>query len=180
MSQITLFNVNATRPIFQNLCIHYSLLDKTKTTFLRKWLLHFKRITGLEPATSTLARLRSTKWAKSAKCLRSELNQRHGNFQSPALPTELQRQIQSLTETAFRPTLFSRSSDRPERDSNPWPLAWQASVLTNWTTRPYCSNPDSPWSFGKAQGWSGILTISSEVNLRLMETIGLEPMTLCL
>ena len=25
-------------------------------------------------------------------CLRSELNQRHGDFQSPALPTELQRQ----------------------------------------------------------------------------------------
>ena len=27
-------------------------------------------------------------------CLRSELNQRHGDFQSPALPTELQRQTQ--------------------------------------------------------------------------------------
>ena len=26
---------------------------------------------------------------------------------------------------------------RPEGDLNPWPLAWQASVLTNWTTRPY-------------------------------------------
>ncbi len=25
---------------------------------------------------------------------------------------------------------------RPEGDSNPWPLAWQASVLTSWTTRP--------------------------------------------
>ena len=25
---------------------------------------------------------------------------------------------------------------RPGRDSNPRPLAWQASVLTNWTTRP--------------------------------------------
>ena len=26
---------------------------------------------------------------------------------------------------------------RPGRDSNPRPLAWQASVLTNWTTGPY-------------------------------------------
>ena len=67
-------------------------------------------------------------------CLRSELNQRHGDFQSPALPTELQRQ-----------------KWRPEGDSNPWPLAWQASVLTNWTTGPY-----------------------------VVETTGLEPVTLCL
>ena len=29
---------------------------------------------------------------------------------------------------------------RPEGDSNPWPLAWQASVLTNWTTGPYGGN----------------------------------------
>ena len=31
-----------------------------------RMLLQVERITGLEPATSTLARLRSTKWAKSA------------------------------------------------------------------------------------------------------------------
>ena len=29
-------------------------------------------------------------------CLRSESNQRHGDFQSPALPTELQRQVLRL------------------------------------------------------------------------------------
>ena len=29
---------------------------------------------------------------------------------------------------------------RPEGDSNPWPLAWQASVLTNWTTGPFGGN----------------------------------------
>ena len=52
-------------------------------------------------------------------CLRSESNQWHGDFQSPALPTELQRQ-----------------KWRPGWGSNPRPLAWQASVLTNWTTRP--------------------------------------------
>ena len=39
-------------------------------------------------------------------CLRSESNQRHGDFQSPALPTELQRQIW-----------------RPGWGSNPRPLA---------------------------------------------------------
>ena len=44
-----------------------------------------ERITRLELATSTLARWRSTRWAKSAYwCLRSESNQRHGDFQSPA------------------------------------------------------------------------------------------------
>ena len=80
-----------------------------------------ERITRLELATSTLARWRSTRWAKSAYwCLRSESNQRHGDFQSPALPTELQRQ-----------------QWRPGWDSNPRPPPWQGGVLTNWTTRPY-------------------------------------------
>ena len=51
-------------------------------------------------------------------CLRTESNHRHGDFQSPALPTELQRRWRSGW------------------DSNPRPLPWQGSVLTNWTTRP--------------------------------------------
>ena len=89
-----------------------------------------ERMTRLELATSTLARWRSTRWAKSALknmrshilwCLRSESNQRHGDFQSPALPTELQRRKRKW---------------RPGWGSNPRPLAWQASVLTNWTTGP--------------------------------------------
>ena len=60
-----------------------------------------ERPTRLELATSTLARWRSTRWATAAYwetllgfldwCLRSESNQWHGDFQSPALPTELQR-----------------------------------------------------------------------------------------
>ena len=38
-------------------------------------------------------------------CLRSELNQRHGDFQSPALPTELQRQNFGDPEGARTPDL---------------------------------------------------------------------------
>ena len=38
-----------------------------------------------------IARLLPGKW-----CLRSESNQRHGDFQSPALPTELQRHVASM------------------------------------------------------------------------------------
>ena len=38
-------------------------------------------------------------------CLRSELNQRHGDFQSPALPTELQRRKQEHMP------LFQKSGD---------------------------------------------------------------------
>ena len=76
---------------------------------------------GLEPATYWLQVSCSTDWATPAIwCLGAELNHRHEDFQSSALPTELPRQIW-----------------RPGRDSNPRPLAWQASVLTNWTTRPY-------------------------------------------
>ena len=61
-------------------------------------------------------------------CLRSESNQRHEDFQSSALPTELQRQIKGGV-------LYQNW--RPGWGSNPRPLAWQASVLTNWTTGPY-------------------------------------------
>ena len=49
-----------------------------------------------------------------------ESNQRHEDFQSSALPTELQRQ-----------------NWRPGTVSNRRPLAWQASALTNWATGPY-------------------------------------------
>ena len=47
---------------------------------------------------------------------------------------------------------------RPEWGSNPRPLAWQASVLTSWTTRPY----------------------ERTHKVRLVGTTGLEPVTLCL
>ena len=57
-------------------------------------------------------------------CRGAESNHRHGDFQSPALPTELPRQIYW----------------RPGRGSNPRPLAWQASVLTSWTTEPKILN----------------------------------------
>ena len=29
---------------------------------------------------------------------------------------------------------------RPERGSNPWPPAWQAGILTSWTTRPHINS----------------------------------------
>ena len=39
-------------------------------------------------------------------CLRTESNHRHGDFQSPALPTELQRHIMA-TRIGFEPTTSS-------------------------------------------------------------------------
>ncbi len=39
-------------------------------------------------------------------CLRTESNHRHGDFQSPALPTELQRQILA-TRNGFEPSTSS-------------------------------------------------------------------------
>ena len=53
-------------------------------------------------------------------CLGADLNHRHADFQSAALPAELPRHIW-----------------RRGRGSNPRPPAWQAGVLTNWTTGPY-------------------------------------------
>ena len=56
---------------------------------------------------------------KCTWCLEVESNHRHQDFQSCALPTEL-----------------SRHKWRSGRDLNSRPLAWQASALTNWATRP--------------------------------------------
>ena len=85
-----------------------------------------ERITRLELATSTLARWRSTRWAKSALifltpytmllerfwCLRTESNHRHEDFQSSALPTELQRQIvASFSRTTIGDPYQTRTDD---------------------------------------------------------------------
>ena len=59
-------------------------------------------------------------WKSCDWCLESESNQRHKDFQSFALPTELSRHW------------------RPGRGSNSRPPAWQAGALTNWATGPYC------------------------------------------
>ena len=73
-------------------------------------------------------------------------------WQGRALPNELNPQIYGASgrnrtnDTGiFSPLLYQLSyrgmfpkslRKRPGRDSNPWPLAWQASVLTSWTTGP--------------------------------------------
>ena len=84
-----------------------------------------ERITGFEPATSTLARWRSTKWAKSAfRCLHGASGRNRTN-----------------DTRIFSPLLYRLSyrsiNWRPAWGSNPRPLAWQASALTNWASRPY-------------------------------------------
>ena len=86
---------------------------------------------GIEPTTCWLQISCSAYWATPAYyvssyfcflwCLGAESNHRHGDFQSPALPTELPRQ----------------KKWRPGTGSNRRPPAWQAGVLTNWTTGPW-------------------------------------------
>ena len=82
-----------------------------------------ERMTRLELATSTLARLRSTRWATSA----------YGAFGR-----------NRTTDTGiFSPLLYRLSYKgkwRSGTGSNRRPLAWQASVLTSWTTGPYGGN----------------------------------------
>ena len=46
---------------------------------------------GIEPPTCWLQVSCSANWATPAWCLRAESNHWHGDFQSPALPTELPR-----------------------------------------------------------------------------------------
>ena len=45
-------------------------------------------------------------------CLRSESNQRHEDFQSPALPTELQRQTRKVMNRSFRNGLSKMATRR--------------------------------------------------------------------
>ena len=91
---------------------------------------------GIEPTTCWLQVSCSANWATPAIllkkwCLRAESNHRQRDFQSLALPTELPRHI-------FLPLNFFKGKIwRPGWGSNPRPLAWQASVLTSWTTRPF-------------------------------------------
>ena len=83
-----------------------------------------ERITGLEPATSTLARWRSTKWAKSAYGASGRNRTNDTGIFSPLLYQLSYRGI---------------SGWRLGWGSNPRPLAWQASALTNWATKPFTS-----------------------------------------
>ena len=74
------------------------------------------------------------RWVKPACwCPEAESNHRHGDFQSPALPTELS----GRKKRSNNPVDKALKNWRPGRGSNPRPLAWQASVLTNWTTGPF-------------------------------------------
>ena len=66
-------------------------------------------------------------------CLFAESNHGHRDFQSLALPTELNRHKNIKKITTYKKW-------RPERGSNPRPLAWQASALTNWATGPSGGN----------------------------------------
>ena len=102
-----------------------------------------ERMTGLEPATSTLARWRSTRWATSAFLYFLLLFYAKG-FNSVTLsnPFASASGRNRTTDTGiFSPLLYQLSYRgnfwRPETGSNRRPLAWQASVLTNWTTGPF-------------------------------------------
>ena len=57
-------------------------------------------------------------------CPEAESNHRHGDFQSPALPTELSGH-------------FCIEEWREWRGSNSRPPAWQAGALTHWATPPF-------------------------------------------
>ena len=95
---------------------------------------------GIEPTTCWLQISCSAYWATLAKlwCLGAESNHRHRDFQSLALPTELPRQLAFDFYSLMHLTALSYRIWRPGRGSNPRPLAWQASALTSWATRPYC------------------------------------------
>ena len=123
-----------------------------------------ERITRLELATSTLARWRSTRWAKSAcECLNvaiksylTETSQHRVVFAGFAKRNRIAiRAIRAQTMPAMRicqaaqqrrqiplrwPNYLAKRGNsvdwRSEWDSNPRPPPWQGGVLTNWTTGP--------------------------------------------
>ena len=98
-----------------------------------------ERITRLELATSTLARWRSTRWAKSAHSFQRTVRK---NLVPPDGIEPSTRGFSVLCSTDWATEadccLFFKDNDwRPISDSNWRPLAWQASVLTNWTNGPF-------------------------------------------
>ena len=109
--------------------------NKQKAGVNRFLAVCLERPTRLELATSTLARWRSTRWATSAYGASDRNRTNDTGIFSPLL---------------YRLS-YRGKNWRPGTGSNRRPLAWQASVLTNWTTGP-----------------------------NVVGTTGLEPVTLCL
>ena len=108
---------------------------KTTSSLLKNedvfYILLMERPTRLELATSTLARWRSTRWAKPAQV-------------NECVDSNAFGRDRTSDTRIFSPLLYQLSYKgikwRPGRDSNPRPLAWQASVLTSWTTGPHGGN----------------------------------------
>ena len=88
-----------------------------------------ERVTRLELATSTLARWRSTGWATPAYGASGRSRTNDTWIFSPLL--------YQLSYRGKSRTLLNSLKWRPGTGSNRRPLAWQASVLTNWTTGPF-------------------------------------------
>ena len=86
-----------------------------------------------------------------AWCPDSESNQGHRDFQSPALPTELSGRMERKTRFELATLALARRCSTTEplphkyeikkwrsgTGSNRRPPAWQAGILTNWTTGPH-------------------------------------------
>ena len=89
-----------------------------------------ERMTRLELATSTLARWRSTRWATSANGAFGRNRTSDTRIFSPLL---YQLSYKGIRKTCI---INLHRSWRPGTGSNRRPLAWQASVLTSWTTGP--------------------------------------------
>ena len=106
--------------------------SKNEKSTSREVLSFLERITGLEPATSTLARWRSTKWAKSAYGASGRNRTNDTGIFSPLL---YQLSYRGENRQFFVPRKW-----RLGWGSNPRPLAWQASALTNWATGPNGGN----------------------------------------
>ncbi len=90
-------------------------------------------ISGLEPPTSPLSAECSNQLSYISKWwFWTELNRRHIELQSIALPTELQNHYW-----------------RPQRDSNSWSPPWQGGAITNFAMGPLVAGAGlEPTTFG--------------------------------